>query len=491
MEDRIHLSPGTTDVGSEPIEPKLWQLTRAAVLAVGTAVDQYLEAGGSCPRIDQTSVGVFKSGWPQLQRPLVPRSGAPHNYSALIGQTRSQSQPIAYTDVPELGALISYVRSRDDLHSRVAIGNVLGKDRIKDQVFEIDVADLALSLLSQVRATGLTSEDSLLSLYLQRERAWLLDPLPVEYVVPLVLTAFDLDNALIIDPTTRIEPMNAATQAARAPSEWSITSVPSPVVGAATHALVRSGHEIPNPGPGSRRFGDERDPFSLDEVDLVCEALRIATDRDVGYAQVLRRPLGWADTWERDLPPLATVATLRRYPERFDDYGWLEAPSPIPNEALALVPGFVSSLREAGKGVRLAARRLSLAALRAGDDDRTIDACIGLEALLGQGRNELSHRLALRAATTLATRQSGRVDAQEVYKLAKAVYSHRSAVVHGDSGRTAKCLVVGGDSFEVSMAAVLLLRWVMAEALSRPDAVTPDALDATLLDSLTMHLQEK
>lgn len=101
-------------------------------------------------------------------------------------------------------------------------------------------------------------------------------------------------------------------------------------------------------------------------------------------------------------------------------------------------------LRSAKPNIRLATRRLSLAALRNADDDRTVDACIGLEALLGEGRDELSHRLALRAATALGTRSSNPFNAQATYDLMKKVYVHRSAVVHGTSGEKSKIITMDG-----------------------------------------------
>jgi len=66
----------------------------------------------------------------------------------------------------------------------------------------------------------------------------------------------------------------------------------------------------------------------------VCDALRVLTAVDIGYAQVLSRPVGWADGWTYNLPALTEVATLRRYPDKFDNYGWLQKPNLIPREAL-------------------------------------------------------------------------------------------------------------------------------------------------------------
>lgn len=419
---------------------------------------------------------------------MFPPDTAPTDFSRLFGATRDSLVSLAYEDVPELAALIDHVRSRDDLRPRATVATVTGDQELEDRMLRVKVAGLALSILNRARATGAESDEAVLAIYLERERAWLLDPLPVEYLVPLTLTAFDLDGTLVIDASMRIERMDAATQAARAPSTSPIGSVPDTVVGAATHAIVVAGRDLPNPGPGPRLFGQRLgEPLPFDEADLVCQALRVLTHTDVGYAQVVRRPIGWADDWVHDLPPLTTVSTVRRYPDRFDDYVWLRAPLPIRSETLERLPQTAAALRTAPANVALAARRLSLAALRDADDDRTVDACIGLEALLGEGRDELSHRLALRAAAALSTRTDDPADPQAVYDLVKKVYAHRSAVVHGTPGDKSRTVKMGEVRYDTSAVAVMVLREVLTDALTRPGGWTSKTLDSLILSSLARH----
>lgn len=474
-----------------PADPELWELTRVAVYAAQEAVDAHLTSKGYRPRVEVPSVREFDSGWPDIRSTrLLPPDDAPTDFSALFGTQRDQLKPIAFSDVPELAALIDYVRGRDDIYSRLTMASA-GSQDMELRMFEHEVADLPLSLLDRARATGASSDEELLALYLERERAWLLNPLPVEYVIPFALTAFDLDRTLVIDETTRIEPLDERTQAARAPSVYySQGSVPDAVVGAATHALVLSGHQMPNPGPMPRVFGGVVEQPPLDDADLVCEALRILSHVTVGYAQILSRPLGWADRWTHDLPTFIPVKTLRRYPDQFDDYGWLRPPNPIPADTLAQLPTLVASLRVAPPRIRLASRRLSTATLRADEDDRTVDACIGLEALLGEGRDELSHRMALRAATALATAEDP-ANPQVIYDLVKKVYAHRSAVVHGTEGGKSRRIPFAGATRTADSIAVFLLRELLVDVLTRSGGWTPQSLDADLLNSLGPAAQER
>lgn len=314
---------------------------------------------------------------------------------------------------------------------------------------------------------------------------------PVDYVIPLALTALDLDEPLPLDLTTRLEPLDPKTQAARTPN-WpgGISTVPDTVIGAATHALVLTGHHLSNPGPLGRLFSRDVQPLPLADADLVCQALRILTHLPVGYAQVLRRPDGWAHSWTHDLPEITQVAVLRRYPDAFDNYGWLRARDPIPRHVLDRLPAVLAGLRTAGPRAGLAARRLSAAELRADPDDRTVDACIGIEALLGQGRDELTHRLSLRAATALSTRADDPAEAAAVDRLVKDVYSARSAIVHGRTTAAHRQLTApDGTRWPTDHLAVRVLRDLLQDHLARPEGWTPESLDALLLQRINVPVR--
>ncbi len=469
----------------EPLDSDLWTSTRAAIDGVAIAADAYLERSGWYPRVNLPTLERFDSGWPSLRRPFSAPDDAPPDYFGLFGEKRGQVVPIAYTDVAELIHLRDFVRTRTDLMARLwpeglneEHGDVLTR------LIDWEIYNLPISILARARATGSTTNETLQSLYLEREREWLLDRLPVEYVVPLALTGLDLDESLAIEDNTRIEPLAAASQLARTPDRHTLANVPDPVISAATHAIVSGGHELSNPGPIMRAFASGSAPSPPADIDLVCDGLRVITGEAVGYAQVLYRPIGWAYRWEHDLPPVEQLSTFRRYPETFDDFGWLKTPRLISRESLLRLPTVIPALRASNSNVRLATRRLSQASLRDSDDDRTLDACIGIEALLGEGRDELSHRIALRAAVVLATRAQTPLKPRATYTLTKRVYSHRSAVVHGDPGDKTRTITFEQRAAPASHLATLLLRWLIFDVLTRPGGWTAKELDSKLLDAI-------
>ena len=117
--------------------------------------------------------------------------------------------------------------------------------------------------------------------------------------------------------------------------------------------------------------------------------------------------------------------------------------------------------------------------------DSAVDACIGIEALVGEEHDELVHRMALRAATALA----GNGDPQVIYKAVRSVYDYRSAIIHGTEPSKKKQKVAFPDGGKVSarMLARILLRALLRSVLAVDGGWTPSTLDARLLASLSTH----
>jgi hypothetical protein len=478
----------TSFVG-EPIDAELRDAALAAARDAGRVARERLGQSGWLPRVRLPVVTKFDSGWPDIRPGFSSNDDDPVDFAAMFARKPGPLNPLPYDAAPALVAFIEYVAARSDLCERLTYPHPRTGEPVV-ALTEHEAASLPLSLAARADALGDRSDETLQELYLLREQDWLAPELLVEYVVPLALTALELNEPLQLDAVTTLTPLGDKEHAARPPDLFGgLSSVPQPVLTAATHAIVLKDHRILNPGPLRRLFGrDQQLSLPLDDADLVCQALRVLTHLPVGYAQVLRRPVGWANRWTHDLPELDQVAVLRRYPDRHDDYGWLRTrpDSPrTPRSVLDRLPEILAALRAATPRTTLAARRLTAAELRDDPDDRTVDACIGLEALLGEGRDELTHRLSLRAATALSTRPGRPANATEVYDLVKKVYGRRSAVVHGtatDRHRTLRA--PDGSQWDTDTAACVLLRELLEDQLTRTGGWTPHTLDALLLERL-------
>lgn len=396
-----------------------------------------------------------------------------------------------YVDVPELVQLIKFVRSRPDLYERICNfqeGLPRHDEATKQAALrfeEYEISQLPLEMLDRAHALEKFDDASTLSFYLELEKARLEPTLETELVVPLLLTSFDLDEALELDDEVLLAPLGADQQLARVTQASSISGVPEPLISAATHAIVVKNQSVDNSSIFQRVWRGRLGPVSLKTVDLVCQAITICTTRETGYSQVLVRPIGWADGWNHDLPPLKETLVLRRYPEHFDNYGWLSERRAIAAGDYSALPETFKRLRAAAAKTKLAARRLFMARTRHNDEEKIIDACIGLEALLGEGRDELSHRMALRAATVLAARVRNPMDAHIAYKLTKVVYDYRSSIVHGGTDNKKATAMFGEKEYRTVDLSVLLLRELLMDQLSGSNGGwTPLDLDDRLFTAL-------
>jgi hypothetical protein len=387
---------------------------------------------------------------------------------------------------------LTYVQDHPDIEDlfqiRMPDGSLNERQDLREVMTRIGAAGLATSVMARADALGIGSDAELTQLYEEREAALLAPSLAAELVVPLTVVDIEFEERLPVSEHVWIERMGDKLQIARAPVDSSIYAVPSPLAGAAVVAVVVDGLTLENSPYWKRQMRTGFDGLPLDVVDDVCAALRILSGSQIGYSQVLIRPVGWADDWKHDLPAMEEVGRIRRYQSALDHYGWLRKRVLIPAKELDDLAGVFARLRSAPARVKLAAKRLSESALEPDEPDSAVDACIGIEALVGEEHDELVHRMALRAATALAASSNPQV----IYKAVKSAYDYRSAIVHGTepSKKKQEVPLPGGGTVPARTLARILLRALLRSVLAADGAWTPASLDARLLDSLDQRARE-
>jgi Apea-like HEPN len=477
------------------VDGDLWLLVRAAIIETRAVARKYMREGKYVPKANLPSVGQFNSGWPNLLKGGYLGSGPPQ-LSGIFGLTAQTLRPVAYDDVAALKQLMDYVLTRPDLEARLKPqqweGMNTDQDAGRQEVFRSSTAQIALEVLDRAEALGLGEDTGarLEAIYREME-VWLLSSqLDVQLIVPLLLIRFEAEQ-LEIAPGVRIEKLDEKTQAARAPAFYGVDAVPEPLISAATHAIVVDGLTIENRSKWEPRDYVTLSSLPLDRIDMALQALRVLTSVSTGYAQVLLRAIGWADTWTHDLPVIKAVGTVRRYPSSFDNFGWLKPGDSIGNADLSLLPSMFSGLESGNARVRLAARRLAQAGVRDQPEDTTVDACIGIEALLlGTNETELIHRICLRAAAALALLHSDTLNGVAIYEATKKVYKHRSKIVHGAGQKKFQQIEIGGTKLPTHRVAVWLLRQLLQAIVNSSQPCAPEDLDMLILKSLNNRVGE-
>jgi hypothetical protein len=336
------------------------------------------------------------------------------------------------------------------------------------------------TLLGRAEVLGLTADTDLFDLYRQIDAGRFAENLTGDFMVPLVLTTFEATEAVHLVDDYWLEPLTEDVHRSRAPSTHSYDASPH-IAAAATHAVVRRAATFINSdGP----LSDGRMRPDTSEVraftNRVLEALHIVTGKHSGYAQVLVRSSEWVSWrgWVSNLPHSYATDVLVGYPVTFDR-GWLRPMDPISNDDLDTTRTVLAALLNAPKNVQLASRRCLRTTFRDDIEDEILDATIGIEALLSQGRDELTHRMSLRAAAALA--KDYRSDA--IYNLVKQVYSQRSQIVHGGTPKNTKVKFEDGE-FWTHHIGVLLLRELLRSRLTADVPWTAESLDVLILERL-------
>jgi hypothetical protein len=302
-------------------------------------------------------------------------------------------------------------------------------------------------------------------------------------VVPIVLTHFDVDRFRLTD-STYILRLPQKMHLSRFAVDRIGSGVTKMVAHAATHAFVSTEwHLEPETHAEARSSLSNISENVLNDVDIFFGALRAATGIATGYAQVLWAPNGWALDYYCDLPRLYG-STIRKYPDEFDDYGWIRPRYTVTRDDLLEVRRIYKGLNlNQNEAMVLAIKRLNSSLTRSDAADAILDATIGLELLLGDDQNQsLSYKLRLRAGA-LAFLKTTQRSPTSIAQLVKAVYEARSAIVHGKKRKPSKKVKPASDHRyeDERYKASELLRFVIDALVMHPEYLDPARIDSELL----------
>jgi hypothetical protein len=468
------------------LDEHLWELVQAAVPAVKAKIAEHVVNGDYVSTVKVPKFSTFDSGWPRMDWPTWGAEEA-YEYSMLFVPGRRKGST-AFEDVPELMTVIEYLLGDPERAARIRFleeDPPLSHDgkRIFDQMF---AAEIVLDVVDRVYALGAQDDPQVLrQAYAERERAFFATELSADIVAPLIMTNLDLNEPLDIGKGVRIERLDEATIRAAARDRYVVEAVTPMVSDAATHAIVVTGVVLEDTSRAKRLWDTRtRHRIDLSKVDTAVGALRVVTEIETGYAQVFLRPHDWAGHWTYDLPPVERIGTYRRYPTAFDHFGWLRARPVVSVEKLSQLPAVHTAMYGANAATKLAVRRLSMANLRESSDDKLVDACIGIEALLSADSAEISHKIATRGAAALALYRHSALNPTVTFRMFKTVYNRRSNIVHGvASDRYSTFDLPGSKPISTVALASYLLRELLLSKLASDTPWTIESLDADMLSA--------
>ncbi|WP_033924396.1 HEPN domain-containing protein [Sphingomonas sp. 35-24ZXX] len=303
--------------------------------------------------------------------------------------------------------------------------------------------------------------------------------LEVATMVPIALVKFDFDR-LRLGPNAYIMRMSDTLHRKRWTAKAYGASGHEGVLAAATHAFVITGWRWGNaPWMQVSNNLSYPTPALSETIEELFAALRLVTGVATGYAQELRLARGWSHLHSDETPEVYGVGA-RRYPEEFDNFGWMREDLPIiTRDQMREAAAVLASIQSASDDrLNLAMRRMNTAMIRQDAADAILDAVIGLEILLSDSEPQaISYKLRLRAGAlaNLSTPGSAPAVAAAVNK----IYDARSRIVHGTRKRKKGDPTV--DGLAARAAALELIRKVLAVVLQHPRFLDPNIIDTELL----------
>jgi hypothetical protein len=449
------------------------ELHSAVVRQVGVP-GQYVS-----PHHDYPVMSLLDSGFPHFHESGFYQDSAPRDYvgavrPSLVGLLSGLRRP--GMTFPKSVELASFLRGHE-------IGKRLGQDMTSFRVDALvgDAVERYFHLHGLNAPVDARRRDAIVQ-PLVFGTVW--RNLDLRLVVPITMTHFEVDHFPLTE-TTYIVRIPRKLQLARARMSTLGSGAVQMVVGAATHALVSNGWnlEVEDVESVHRSLGQSSSNV-LDATDTFFGALRVATGISTGYAQILWLPRRWALSYFCELPPIYGT-TLRRYPNEYDNYGWVGRGATVTAEQLKEVRRiYQAAVSSQSEAIRLAMKRLSGCLTRTDEADAILDGTIGLELLLGDDENQsLSYKLRLRAAALAILHADPAYPAAEVASKVKRLYNARSGIVHGRRKKASKKASEPTDTSKASerLLASDLLRFVLNVLLTHQQYQDPTKIDEGLL----------
>jgi len=307
--------------------------------------------------------------------------------------------------------------------------------------------------------------------------------LTIDFYIPILLTTFDFEEARISE-NIFIQKMDEKLQLSRNQKVSYIDSSKETVASAATHALVLTNWVVDNSNCSNReKILNELNSYNqiIDIVETFFSIFRVKTGVYSGFSQIVGIAKDWEDNAKADLYQTYVVST-RKYPDFFDNYGWLNKPQTSSLEDVAKISDYyskVSGLKQ--NRTKLALSRLNTAYLRSREEDTILDITIAFETVLTHDvQTEITYRLASRVAALCSVRPFKDFSQFQVFEFCKKIYSYRSAVVHGDQKKIGKTKMIKtheNNEIETISISIELLRHVIGILIDYPDFNDPIAID--------------
>jgi len=282
-----------------------------------------------------------------------------------------------------------------------------------------------------------TSEDIdyklLEDIYLPVENNIFSDEPHFDIAVPILFVNFDFDEYKINDNVI-IRRIRDEYHKSRISIVSYSPPITSALISSASHELVLQNYYSKRTDNFFNSYFSDESIYPHENIEYLFNSLKIISNINTGYAQVLVYPHNWVRRYNIDLPYL-TGTSVKRYPNFYDNYYWTSTnlPKISIDEIKQIGELYIKLSVNRDNKIKIASKRLRYSYLRDNDEDSILDIIIALETLLSDSeKGEITHKLSLRISKLLSDFDK-KYDPINVFDSVKKIYAFRSKIVHGSS----------------------------------------------------------
>lgn len=463
-------------------DENLYKLFKDFVFEVYPNLDIELEKKWIKPKYDNyPELEYTKNGMPNIRNSTFK---TPPNIRELFRSWNGKPN-IELKDFQTYKALSVYLQNHKEHRDSVLPDDLEpGEDTSKFDFLLTMVIDEVLERYYLLNTSKVENEELLKKIYAEVENFMYAENLNFDISIPILFLNFE-ELLFDISDNILVRKIGDDYHKARLIIKSYSPPISDALISSATHELVFKNYYIKKEKKYFSNALSNENAYPLQKFELFFNALKIVTNYNSGFAQLLVYPDNWVDFFHIDLPKLKGTS-VRKYPNYFDNFHWTNEsfPSVTKEQLVKVGKVYLNLLSNENNKIQIANRRLRYSYLRDNEEDTILDIIIALETLLSDNeKSELTHKLALRISKLISVFNSN-YNALEVFELVKKIYEFRSAVVHGSHKTASKREIkIKSASKPIKTIAIAneYLREVIGILLDNPKYLDPKEIDKLLL----------
>lgn len=464
-------------------DSKLFELLKAFVFKVYPLIEPTINDRFIKPKYDKyPSLSYNENGMPSLSEYS---SNPPYKITDIFRKWGYSSE-INLDEVAEYVACFKYLETHNEFRTSFFPEN-LNAPKSANSLFDFYIKESPIEILERyflLNKEKKENEKLLLNIYLEFENYLYSKNLYFDIGIPILFLKFSEDN-FEINENIVVRKISEENHKARFTVKSYSPAILDPIISSATHELVFKNYFIKKQPSFGYTNLDYESAYPIEKFENFFNAIKLVTNENSGFAQVLVYPHKWVDRFNIDLPRIKGIS-LKKYPNYFDNFYWnTKVLREINEDDLKDISKVYLNLSEnENNKIKISNKRLRNSYLRDNEEDSILDIIIALETLLSDNnKGELTYKLSMRIAKLLNF-HNNEYDTFETFGIMKKIYDYRSAVVHGSSKVNSKREIkIEKDKRSIKTISIAndYLREVLKILLMNPKYLDPKEIDKLIL----------